>query len=504
LINRKAKTSIVFLVLLIFAILILNSYKQKLSLTQLSGDTLWIIALSSLLNIGVVIYHYTIPPHPKFLLLPKRKWTIRLHVWSGTIELMAGILACFFYSPEAATMQASAALFIHVPTALLQTPLVFGSKAIMTPSYLLCIFIHAFCALMLLQNPTSHAWAINTFLIFNVYAWCRFYFYLLDRFKLFSADKYSISIIFAGLTIIPVLFGAISILLLISYIGLYIILVRFFFIRGNDQYQNFIHERGRDSLFSSDFIRKYVHISDIKKIRHESERDKADYVFKLIDFNSNSYLSEVELGALLKEWGLSKNEVNNYFKTLDCEKINFDIFFHKMKPFWKYIYFDILRGIDTNDSGEMIGRSLDGIKSGKKVNELKKEIEISLLKNTAFLMNAGPKLVEDLAASLLVRELQAGEILFHEGETGDRFYLIGKGELSIYKSNEYITTLSTGACVGEMALLENQPRNATVRSESYCQLYSLSRASFDYVLNSYPNIKLDIKKIIKIRNGGIA
>lgn len=485
--------------LLSIALFVLNFFKSGLSSTRFEGHIYLLITISVLLNLGVILYHYQIPPHPKFLVLPKAKWTIRLHIWSGTVELISAVIACYFYSPKAAFIQGAAALFIHVPTALLQTPVVFGSKAIMIPSYLLCIFIHGFCAFELLLNPTSHAWSVNTFLIFNVYAWCRFYFYMFDRFHLFGTEKYSISILLAGLTIIPALFGPLSLMILVSYIAFFIFMVKILFIRKPEQYRNFVHERSRDALLNSDFIKDNVLTKDIINLRQESERDKAEYVFKLLDFNKDNYLGHIELGELLTEWGLSKNEVKDYFKLLGSEQVNFELFFHKMSPVWKYIYFDILRAHDTSDSNEMIGRSLDSIRSTKKVTELKKDIEISILKKTPFLNGADPLLVEDLAASLLVKKMEKGEVLFHEGDVGDRFYLIGTGHISIFKSNEYITSLSTGACVGEIALIENRPRNATIICEGPCLLYSLSKSSFDYVLNSYPHLGQDLRKIIQDR-----
>jgi hypothetical protein len=139
---------------------VLEIFKEKLG--RLEADTgIWaLITVSTVLNLAVIFYHYIIPPHPKFLIIPFRRWTIRFHIWSGTIELISGVFACFFYSPKAALFQAVAGLFLHVPTALIQVPIVFGSKAIMVPSYLLCIFIHAYCAFNLFLNPTSHSWAI--------------------------------------------------------------------------------------------------------------------------------------------------------------------------------------------------------------------------------------------------------------------------------------------------------------------------------------------------------
>jgi hypothetical protein len=127
-----------------------------------------LVVLSTLANVIVIAYHYLIPAHPKFLMLPWRRWILRVHIVSGTIELVAGLMACFSFAPMAARVMAIAALGFHVPTAVFQTRIVFGSKAIMVPAYLLCIVTHGFCATMLLTHPESRMWAVNTFLVFNV------------------------------------------------------------------------------------------------------------------------------------------------------------------------------------------------------------------------------------------------------------------------------------------------------------------------------------------------
>lgn len=494
--KSSVRDSFLFIFMCVLGGVAISLFHSTLNSTFLDQDRMILIIVSVVLNIGVILYHYTIPPHPKFVILPFRKWTIRFHVWSGTVELLSGLSCIIFQSKEAAIVQACAALLFHVPTALLQTPIVFGSKAIMIPSYLLCIIIHAYCAFQLFLDPSSLSWAINTFLIFNVYAWCRFYFYLFDRYHLIGNQKYTVSILMAGLTIIPALFGSLSLLLLVGYVAVYIILVRSIFIKNPQQYAFFVHERGRDSLLSGDFIQSKVHLSDILTLKTESERDKADYVFRLLDTNQDGYLAHDELQELLTEWGLSKKEVLRYFSWLHDNRVDFDLFFHKMSPIWKYIYFEILKSRLVTEESEMVGRSLESLRSTKSVQEIKKNIEFNLLKQTPFLRDAENQLVEDLASSLTVKNYFKGDVIFNEGDSGDRFYLIYQGSVSVHKHNDFITSLNEGACFGEIALIENRPRNATIKSESDLVLYSLSKASFDYVLEKYPQIRDEIFSLI--------
>ncbi len=273
----------------------------RLEETPVPAGTWVLVIISALANIIVIAYHYTIPAHPKFLMVPWRRWILRIHIISGSVELVAGLIACFTGHPTAAIIAGCAALFFHVPSAFFQTRIVFGSKAIMVPAYLLCIITHGFCAAMLIANPTSQMWAVNTFLVFNIYVWCRVYYYLFDLMKLFSSMKYSISILAAGATMIPALFGSLGFLLLVAFIGAYIVLYRLIFIRDAAAYHDFVRERARDSVMDRNPGLLW------SKRRGGDGDDEADARawFASLDGGSSGHLSPEALRKAIAPWGLS-------------------------------------------------------------------------------------------------------------------------------------------------------------------------------------------------------
>jgi MFS family permease len=86
--------------------------------------------------------------------------------------------------------------------------------------------------------------------------------------------------------------------------------------------------------------------------------------------------------------------------------------------------------------------------------------------------------LEQLADALEEVRATAGEEIVHQGEPGDRFYLVKDGALDVYVDGRKVQTLGPGESFGEIALLRDVPRTATVRAQSGAELYALERRYF--------------------------
>jgi CRP-like cAMP-binding protein len=84
---------------------------------------------------------------------------------------------------------------------------------------------------------------------------------------------------------------------------------------------------------------------------------------------------------------------------------------------------------------------------------------------------------EQVAASLLQVSVPAGEVVIKAGDAGDRFYIVGDGELDIDADGRH-TTACEADYFGEIALLRDVPRTATVKAAVDSKLYALRRADF--------------------------
>jgi len=90
-----------------------------------------------------------------------------------------------------------------------------------------------------------------------------------------------------------------------------------------------------------------------------------------------------------------------------------------------------------------------------------------------------------------ILELNAGDILFNEGDSGDYICFVISGQLDIIKESlagkpTVIASLVTGQCIGEMSIIDNLPRSATVKANTDTVLTILSRDDFNRLLQDEP------------------
>jgi MFS family permease len=106
------------------------------------------------------------------------------------------------------------------------------------------------------------------------------------------------------------------------------------------------------------------------------------------------------------------------------------------------------------------------------------ESTLALLRGIPIFAPLPPVTLEQLASRLSRVHVPAGEIIFRQGDPGDRFYVIGEGEVEIAPHGGPPKTLGRGAYFGEIALLRDVPRTATVTTRTGVELYLLERDVF--------------------------
>jgi MFS family permease len=86
--------------------------------------------------------------------------------------------------------------------------------------------------------------------------------------------------------------------------------------------------------------------------------------------------------------------------------------------------------------------------------------------------------LEHLAARLVPLRVDPGTVIVREGDAGDRFYIVADGSLEVSQYGREISALDAGGYFGEIALLRDVPRTATVTAKTNAVLYALDRDDF--------------------------
>jgi hypothetical protein len=104
--------------------------------------------------------------------------------------------------------------------------------------------------------------------------------------------------------------------------------------------------------------------------------------------------------------------------------------------------------------------------------------KLRLLRNHRLFGLLPPPVLEGLAGQLEPVRVARGEVVITEGDVGDRFYLVDRGELEVSAAGDPIRRLGPGTGFGEIALLHDVRRTATVTATEDCLLYALAREPF--------------------------
>ena len=116
------------------------------------------------------------------------------------------------------------------------------------------------------------------------------------------------------------------------------------------------------------------------------------------------------------------------------------------------------------------------------------------------LMHHVPEELRMEAAGLFsLASVPAGQLIFREGEPGDAFYLLASGRVSVTKQfpegERVLGFLQPGDAFGEIALLANLPRMATLRTTEVSTLLRLGREPFAKFLERMPGVQQHLREL---------
>jgi CRP-like cAMP-binding protein len=92
--------------------------------------------------------------------------------------------------------------------------------------------------------------------------------------------------------------------------------------------------------------------------------------------------------------------------------------------------------------------------------------------------------------------LAPGEVLFREGDEGPCMYVVLEGALEVSVGTKVVETSVRGAIIGEMALIENSPRTATVTAKEAAKLVKIDQRRFHFLVQQNPFFATHVMKVL--------
>jgi len=127
--------------------------------------------------------------------------------------------------------------------------------------------------------------------------------------------------------------------------------------------------------------------------------------------------------------------------------------------------------------------------------------QLELLRGNPIFAPLPPSILEQLAESLEEVRVAAGQEVVRQGETGDRFYLVDEGTLDVSVDGRPAPSLGPGEAFGEIALLRDVPRTATVKARTDAVLYALDRSHFIPAVTGFAPSLSAAESVIGMRLG---
>ena len=91
------------------------------------------------------------------------------------------------------------------------------------------------------------------------------------------------------------------------------------------------------------------------------------------------------------------------------------------------------------------------------------------------------------------------QYIFKAGDRGDFMYVVIEGEVEVLVGSTTVEIAGPGSIVGEMALIDDEPRSATVVAKTHCRLVAVDQGQFQYMVSEGPFFALQVMKVMADR-----
>lgn len=138
------------------------------------------------------------------------------------------------------------------------------------------------------------------------------------------------------------------------------------------------------------------------------------------------------------------------------------------------------------------------------------QIDAARLSKLTFFKQVSDEVLEDISMLFNTEKFEQGSTIIQEGDRGEKFYILIRGKVEVLKDmtdehgqvrQQPIAVLEDGDHFGEIALLQNVPRTATIKTITSCVVISLQRKLLQHMLSKHPEINDYVRKVLQERLG---
>lgn len=132
------------------------------------------------------------------------------------------------------------------------------------------------------------------------------------------------------------------------------------------------------------------------------------------------------------------------------------------------------------------------------------QIDSDRLGRLSFFQGLEPEALREISRLFVTEKFEAGVRIVEQGEEGDKFYILVRGKVEVFRETETgesgrLAVLEDGDHFGEIALMHDIPRTASIRTLLPCLALSLSRDNFHPLMHRFPTIRAVLEQSLQAR-----
>ncbi len=199
------------------------------------------------------------------------------------------------------------------------------------------------------------------------------------------------------------------------------------------------------------------------------------------------------VSRIMAERNRHKEKTREKFNDLSMFMKHYKIPFRLQRDVYNFYNHLTSKRLSDNDQ-QIIGELPHALQA-----ELQTYMNMRLIGNLPVFKDCSLNCLKAVSKALEQHFYSPGQKIINKGEIGNEMFIIVHGAVDVQIEKEIVASLHEGQFFGEAALIHETERNADIMAQTYCDLYMLSKESFQEIIVKYPELLKNIEKVTKKR-----